>query len=450
MRRGVGGQSILCKLFAVGLFTAFFFSVLIAQTDGMIKGGGSGFIVDPEGYILTNYHVIEGAETITVYVDGHAYQPTVVAIAEASDLALLKIPASGLTSVALGNSLLVQLLDPVVAMGYPLPQYGRDLSVSEGKITAIRTNVEGREGKDTLQHDAVITHGSSGGPLFNMMGEVIGVNFGGVEGSGLQFAIPINEAVPLLRNIPGFNPATMGTATETLPPREIVARYRSPVVYIEISIRFSWYELLPDPESIPGFPNEAIEIPSGLVLDDVSDWTAWLRGFGFHLTTSVGISGTNGHWGNKIYLFVFENSQEASQAAAILVQNTPPTSPCQTEWELGLGARPITLAGLQGFYSLHSYSVFCLPTRYAAMDGRIALYLGQLVFFVKLSWSTDATTELGIDWEYRDGYLVEITHSNLIGVGERIRRLIKAEEVMQSLQELAALVALTARNKLGE
>ncbi|MCR4404344.1 MAG: S1C family serine protease [Candidatus Acetothermia bacterium] len=200
------------------------------------KAAGSGFIVDSAGYILTNEHVVHGALAIEVFLGERAYSAEVLAADEQEDLALLKIPAAGLPVVFLADSTKVELLEHVVAMGFPEPGFGRDLTVAEGQITSIRTNVPGREGKETFQTDAAIYHGSSGGPLFNLKGEVLGVNYAGLEGSEFYFAIPINDAIPLLERVPGFHREEMGRQTEILTPAEIVARYRAAVVYIEATI----------------------------------------------------------------------------------------------------------------------------------------------------------------------------------------------------------------------
>lgn len=199
---------------------------------------GSGFVVDPAGYILTNEHVVHGAERIEVFLGEEGYPGELVAADAERDLALVRIASGGLglVSAPLGDSDKVELLEHVVAMGYPEPGFGRDLTVSEGQITSIRTNLPGREGRATFQTDAAIYHGSSGGPLFNLKGEVIGVNFAGLEGSEFYYAIPIAEAIPLLKLIPAFREEEMGRRTEPLTPGEIVARYRAAVAYIEVEL----------------------------------------------------------------------------------------------------------------------------------------------------------------------------------------------------------------------
>lgn len=238
----------------VGLPVAIMMVLPLSVGLGAVVGSsGSGFVVTPDGYILTNEHVIRGVGVITVYIGNSSYEATVVGVSEANDLALLKIAASNLAAAPLGNSLGVEPLESVVAIGYPMPGYGRDLTTSQGQITSIRTNVPGREGKETLQHDAVIYRGSSGGPLFNAYGEVIGVNFSGVVGTGLQFAVPINEATPLLRRIPGFNPRDMGTATEVIPASQIVLTRRSAVVLIEWTTARTGLR--------PSVPDEPVALP---------------------------------------------------------------------------------------------------------------------------------------------------------------------------------------------
>jgi len=197
---------------------------------------GSGFVVDPAGYILTNEHVVHGAARIEVFLGEEGYPAELVAADPERDLALVRIAATELIAAPLGDSAKVELLEHVVAMGYPEPGFGRDLTVAEGQITSIRTNLPGREGRATFQTDAAIYHGSSGGPLFNLKGEVIGVNYARLEGSEFYYAIPINEAIPLLRLVPGFRPEEMGSQLEVLTPGEIVSRYRAAVAYIEVEL----------------------------------------------------------------------------------------------------------------------------------------------------------------------------------------------------------------------
>lgn len=235
---------------------------------------GSGFIVSPDGYILTNAHVVQDATEITVVMAGAdqvEFEASVVQMDEVNDLALLKVEASGLPSVKLGNSDSVRILDRVLAMGFPSAlQYGRDLTSAEGQITSIRTNVSGRAGEATFQTDAAIYHGSSGGPLFNMKGEVIGVNFAGIEGSEFYFAIPANNAISLFELVPGFDTSTMGTASQELSPKEIVEAAAPTVVYILVEIITPLADFLPRQAlgSALEIWQESVPVPSGgLTLD---------------------------------------------------------------------------------------------------------------------------------------------------------------------------------------
>ncbi|MEM2002836.1 MAG: trypsin-like peptidase domain-containing protein [Candidatus Methanomethylicaceae archaeon] len=250
--RYLGGK---VKRIIVGILTiaSLVLTFTVATGSDLTITSGSGFVVSPDGYILTNYHVIQDAAVITVYLKETPYVGDVVAISEASDLALIRIPARNLKAAPLGNSMYLKILEPVVAMGFPLPGFGRELTASTGHLTSIRTDVPGRRGRDTLQHDAVIYRGSSGGPLFNSRGEVIGVNFAAIVGSGFQYAVPINEAIPLLRKIPGFDVSKMGIATEVISAPEIFSRYGETVVYIECLPRGG--DSRPSGSTSPGTPS---------------------------------------------------------------------------------------------------------------------------------------------------------------------------------------------------
>ncbi len=158
--------------------------ILLCQT---VEGAtsGSGIIISSDGTIVTNYHVIEGATSIQVgFDDGTTYTGAVyIQDYDADlDLAVLKIDKTGLQPVVLGDSDDIRLGEQVVAIGSPMGLFN---TVSEGIISSIW--------QDEIQTTAAISHGSSGGALFNMQGEVIGVTYAGItEGENLGFAIPIN------------------------------------------------------------------------------------------------------------------------------------------------------------------------------------------------------------------------------------------------------------------
>jgi hypothetical protein len=162
---------------------------------------GTGFLVSPDGAIVTNYHVIKtGNVAVVKFPDGTALSVDgVLASDKVRDLAIIKIHGKTFRSLTLGNSDRVQIGEDVVAIGNPL---GLELTVSNGIVSGVRT-VE-KEGGKFLQVTAPISHGSSGGPLFNMAGEVIGITSMYFEGGeNLNFAIPVNDAKLLLHNQSG-------------------------------------------------------------------------------------------------------------------------------------------------------------------------------------------------------------------------------------------------------
>ncbi|MDX6654130.1 MAG: hypothetical protein QOH18_840, partial [Solirubrobacterales bacterium] len=166
---------------------------------------GSGVVLDAEGHVLTNNHVIEGASEVTVSLEseGQKYPATVVGTEPNSDLALLKVeaPSSKLHPLKLGNSDEMEVGDPVVAIGNP---FDLQRTVTSGIVSALQREILAPDGvtiSHVIQTDAAINPGNSGGPLINAAGEVIGINSqiatggSGSNGSvGIGFAIPINTA----------------------------------------------------------------------------------------------------------------------------------------------------------------------------------------------------------------------------------------------------------------
>jgi putative serine protease PepD len=174
---------------------------------GLPRGGGtatgSGFVIDTDGHILTNNHVVSRAQTIRVKLGSSntSYDAHVVGTDPATDLALLKIdaPSSDLDPLALGDSSSVQVGDPVVAIGNP---FGLDQTATTGIVSALQRQIQAPNGfsiSNVIQTDASINPGNSGGPLINSSGQVIGITSqietGGSGGSvGIGFAIPSNTA----------------------------------------------------------------------------------------------------------------------------------------------------------------------------------------------------------------------------------------------------------------
>jgi S1-C subfamily serine protease len=172
-------------------------------------GGGTGFIVSSDGLILTNKHVVSDPKAeYTVYLnDGRKFKAEILAVHPTDDLALIKIPASNLPSLSLGDSDKIKIGQFVIAIGNALGEFQN--TVSFGVISGLRRsitasdqtgNIERLEG--LIQTDAAINFGNSGGPLINLKGEVIGVNTaiaGGAENIG--FAIPINRAKKMINEV---------------------------------------------------------------------------------------------------------------------------------------------------------------------------------------------------------------------------------------------------------
>jgi serine protease Do len=170
--------------------------VASASASEMSTATGSGFIIEPSGFIATNKHVVEEAAAVFVMTaDGERYQASIVGMPGKVDMALLRIYASHkLPTVPLGDSDKMRVGDTVIAIGSP---FGFDNSATAGIVSAVNRDIMESPFDDYLQTDAAINHGNSGGPLFNMDGEVIGMNsviFSPSTGSsGLGFAIPSND-----------------------------------------------------------------------------------------------------------------------------------------------------------------------------------------------------------------------------------------------------------------
>lgn len=166
--------------------------------DSPRQGSGSGFLIDSEGLVLTNYHVIEAADRISVTLaDGRAFRAEIVGTDPAIDVALLRIPgAHDLPEAPLGNSDDLRVGEWVCAIGNPL---GYVHSVTVGVVSFIGRKLFDASLDDYIQTDAAINFGNSGGPLINSRGEVIGINSAiSSRASNIGFAVPINQAVAIL------------------------------------------------------------------------------------------------------------------------------------------------------------------------------------------------------------------------------------------------------------
>lgn len=170
----------------------------------VLSGAGSGVILTTDGYIVTNYHVVEGAQQITVTLhDDSTYTATVVGSDQQSDIALLKIDATGLTPAVLGDSDSVQVGAVVIAVGNPMGTLGG--TVTDGIVSALNRDisVEGNE-MTLMQTSAAISPGNSGGGLFNTNGELIGIvnaKYSDEDAEGLGFAIPVNTMKTVVQDL---------------------------------------------------------------------------------------------------------------------------------------------------------------------------------------------------------------------------------------------------------
>ena len=171
------------------------------------SGAGSGVIISSDGYILTCAHVVDGASTITVTIGDTDYTATLVGEDTTSDIAVIKIDADGLTPATVGNSDGLKVGQSVMAVGNPLGELGG--TVTGGMISALNRSVtiQGSSSVNTMsliQMDASVSPGNSGGGLFNMNGELVGIvnaKSSSSDAEGLGFAIPINDAIKVAQEL---------------------------------------------------------------------------------------------------------------------------------------------------------------------------------------------------------------------------------------------------------
>ena len=189
------------------------------RPDQRPRGGtGSGFIIDPEGFILTNFHVVEGAEEITVTLeDDKEYTAELIGTDSKTDIALIKISRENggekpFPFLKLGNSENLEVGEWVIAIGNP---FGLSHTVTVGVVSALSRNIGAGPYDEFIQTDASINPGNSGGPLMNIKGDVIGINTAIISGNsggnvGIGFAIPINIAKGILKDLKEKGNVTRG------------------------------------------------------------------------------------------------------------------------------------------------------------------------------------------------------------------------------------------------
>lgn len=198
------------------------------------EGVGSGVIVDPRGYILTNSHVVgDKRSRLTVYLaDGRELEGSVLWQDAGLDLAVVKVEATNLTAAELGDSDSLGVGETAIAIGNPLGlRYER--TVTQGIVSGLNRSIMVDQStimEDLIQTDAAINPGNSGGPLINSKGQIIGINTVKASAEGLGFAIPINVTKPVIKHFVEdgvFNPPYLGIYTLD---REIIGYYETDIV----------------------------------------------------------------------------------------------------------------------------------------------------------------------------------------------------------------------------
>ena len=302
------------------------------------SSSGSGFLISPDGYVVTNYHVIQGMNELTVFLnDGQELTAALVGGDSTADVALLKVEGENLPYVTFGSSDSVQVGEQVIVIGYPLSSVTPSLTV--GYVSA-KDQVGGTDGSvsNMLQTDAAINSGNSGGPLLNTAGQVIGINtakYSGFSSSGasiegMGFAIPSDDIVGIIKDLQEYGYVTgayLGVYVRDVD--SYVQMYGLPAgAYVD--------------EATPGFAAEKAGIMAGDVITaldgsdvtSVSELTRLLRRYKAGDTVEVTV------WRNgkavEISVVLDEKPQQITPQATEPEMETEPESsgdPFQDYWE---------------------------------------------------------------------------------------------------------------------
>ena len=231
-------------------------------------GSGSGFVFTPDGLILTNSHVVHGAHRLGVRLpDGRVEEADLIGDDPHTDLAVVRVGASGLQPLPLGDSGRLRVGQLVVALGNP---YGFEHTVTAGVVSALGRTLRTGTGRlidDVIQTDAALNPGNSGGPLVDVRGEAVGVNTAAIlGGQGLCFAVPIGRAkvvVPDLLRHGRVRRSSLGVAVQTVPlPRRVVRaaglRQESGVLVVRVDERGAAAGRLRDGDIVVGCDGQPV------------------------------------------------------------------------------------------------------------------------------------------------------------------------------------------------